>query len=331
MKEQINLIKILEEKGFTYKTSDGIYFDTSKLKNYGRLAGQLLSEKVEGARIEKNPEKKNSVDFALWKFSQPGVKRQMEWESPWGVGFPGWHIECSAMSEKYLGSPFDIHTGGEDHISVHHPNEMAQTEAARGHNLANWWLHNAFLLVDGGKMSKSLGNTYSLDDLRKRGFDPLDYRYFVLGAHYRVPQNFTWQALRAARQARLNLINEIWQINGKDGQINADYVKKFQEKINDDLDMPGALSVVWQIVKDGAVPAGDRLATVLKMDEVLGLRLSDILKIEVPDPVKRILKERKQARLEKNYELSDKLREELKQYGFGVKDEPDGQKLILQF
>lgn len=326
--QQIELIEKLEEKGFTYKTSDGIYFDTVKLSDYGKLTGQKLDEKQEGARVEINKEKRNSTDFALWKFSPQEEKRQMEWESPWGIGFPGWHIECSAMSEEYLGVPFDIHTGGIDHIPVHHTNEIAQTEAARGKPLVNIWMHNAFLLVDNGKMSKSLGNTYSLDDLEKKGFESLAYRYFFFGAHYRVQQNFTWEALEASQNA-LNKLRKIVLGLSKGDDISEKYESQFLDRINDDLDLPGALSVLWTMLKDEGIDSGSKYATLMKFDQVLGLGLEDIKssKIEVSDEVHDLLELRLKAREEKNWELSDQIRDQILEHGFEVKDTADGQEL----
>ena len=328
IEQQIELIQVLEEKGFTYKTSDGIYFDTSKLDDYGRLTGQKQEDKQEGARVEINPEKKNPSDFALWKFSPKDQKRQMEWESPWGIGFPGWHIECSAMSEEYLGVPFDIHTGGIDHIPVHHTNEIAQTEAARGKPLANLWMHNEFLQVDGGKMSKSLGNVYSLDDMQEKGFEPLAFRYLILGVHYRQKQNFTWEALEAAQNALNNLRKLIVDLpHGVD--VSGEYLNKFTNHINDDLDVPAALADLWLMLKDGQVTGEMKYATAIKFDEVLGLKLSELEKqeIEVPDEVRDLLELRKKAREEKNWDLSDEIRDKVQEHGFEVKDGEGGQSL----
>lgn len=328
IEQQIELVQALEEKGFTYQTSDGIYFDTSKLDDYGKLSGQKLEDKQEGARVEKNPEKKNASDFALWKFSPKDEQRQMEWESPWGIGFPGWHIECSAMSEEYLGVPFDIHTGGIDHVPVHHTNEIAQTEAARGKPLANIWMHNEFLQVDGGKMSKSLGNVYSIDDLQEKGFEPLAFRYFLLGAHYKQKQNFTWEGLEASQNALNKLRKVILDLPyGED--ISEGYLEKFKEHLNDDLDIPGALALMWTMFKDDQVPGEMKYATAVKFDEVFGLGLAELEKeeIEISDEVRDLLELRKKARDEKNWELSDEIRDKIKDHGFDVKDSQDGQKL----
>ena len=214
IKEMIELIATLEKKGFTYRTTDGLYFDTAKLKDYGKLARLDLAGLREGARVEINAEKKNPTDFALWKSSpnpstSSGQRRQMEWESPWGVGFPGWHIECSAMSVKYLGQPFDIHTGGVDHVPVHHTNEIAQSEAAAGKPLANYWLHSEFVIVNDARMGKSEGNLITLLELKDKGYSPLAYRYFVLAGHYRTRLNFTWEAMAGAQNTLDNLYSHL--------------------------------------------------------------------------------------------------------------------------
>lgn len=235
--EQIELVKKLEERELTYKTSDGIYFNTAALPEYGRLSGQSAEEKQAGARVEIG-EKKNKTDFALWKFSPTGSKREMEWNSPWGVGFPGWHLECSAMSKKYLGVPFDIHTGGEDHIAVHHENEIAQTMGADGVFEANFWLHNAYLLVDGGKMSKSLGNIYTLNQLAEKGIEPMALRLFFLGAHYRTKLNFTFEAVQGAQKALERL--RTWVGEGSENTDVREYRRRFFEAIDDDLNSPQA-------------------------------------------------------------------------------------------
>ncbi len=321
--EQIEMIEEIEANGYAYTTTDGIYFDTAKLENYGELSGQSLEEKEEGARVVKNPEKRNATDFALWKFSKDAEQRQMEWESPWGKGFPGWHIECSAMSSRYLDDPFDIHMGGEDHIHVHHPNEMAQMEAAHGNKEAHYWIHNAFLMVDGGKMGKSLGNAYTMDDIIAKGFDPLAFRYFLLTAHYRTPQNFTWEGLEAAQNALNNLRDTVraWGT-----PVETVDVERFRNIINNDLDFPGALAELWNIV-NGDEESAVKAAKILKMDQVFGLGLSHYVSqpLSVPEEVGALLKKRAQAREEKNYEASDALRDQIQAAGFDVKDSADGQ------
>lgn len=328
--EQIAFIQAIEEKGFAYRISDGIYFDTAKLPSYGQLSRQPLAEKEEGARVGVNEEKKNPTDFALWKFSPEGEKRHMEWESPWGKGFPGWHIECSAMGEKYLGVPFDIHTGGIDHIAVHHENELAQTAAARGCLEANVWMHNEFLLVDGGKMSKSLGNTYSLDDLAEKGISPRAFRLFLLGAHYRTHLNFTFDAALAAQNAINNLIDAVREW-AKPGDLHADdaSLTAFMDKVRNDLDTAGALAVFWDVVRNEAMPSGVKSATVLKMDEVLGLALEDVVArpLKISDEAQKLLDDRARARANKEWQKSDELRDALAAMGYIVEDTGGGQRV----
>jgi cysteinyl-tRNA synthetase len=325
--EQIELVKKLEEKGFTYKTSDGIYFDTSKLPEYGQLSGQKAEEKQGGARVDLG-EKKGATDFALWKFSPLGSKREMEWPSPWGIGFPGWHLECSAMSKKYLGVPFDIHVGGEDHIAVHHENEIAQTMGADGVLEANFWLHNAFLMVDGGKMSKSLGNIYTLAELEVKEIEPLAYRLFCLGAHYRAKLNFTFEAVQAAQKA-LNKLREALRDLNVPGKIDLDYKNKFNKTIEDDLNTSQALAVMWELVGDEKTESSAKAATLLDFDKVLGLKLGDFIgrPIGLPVKVSVLLEERKAARDKKDWAEADRLRDEIAALGFVVEDSPQGQKV----
>lgn len=322
--EQIAMIEALEKNGFTYRTSDGIYFDTSKLSDYGRLGGQKAEEKEAGARVEMG-EKKHATDFAVWKCSPEHEKRQMEWDSPWGVGFPGWHIECSAMSTKYLGPTFDIHTGGIDHIAVHHENELAQTEGAYGALEANVWMHSEFLTVDGGKMSKSLGNLFTLQDLQEKGFEPMAYRYLVLGAHYRSKLNFTWGALEAAKNAlnRLRSVVRDWE---RGGDVSAEYASEFFEVVNDDLNTAQALALVWKLVDDTSLDSATKSATLLSFDRVLGLGLEAVVGIprERSEEVNQLIEARDKARAEKDWEASDRLRDEIIAQGFDVMDTPEG-------
>jgi len=334
IQEQIEMVRELETKGFTYKTNDGIYFDTSKLEDYGKLA--LLNKEglKEGARIEINPDKKNETDFALWKFSPKDKKRQMEWESPWGIGFPGWHIECSAMSIKYLGEPFDIHTGGIDHIPVHHTNEIAQNEALYGHKTVNYWIHSAHIIVDGKKMSKSLGNAYQLNDLIKRNLDPLLFRYFVISASYRQTINFTWQAIENSKKSYDALINKIAAIKKSatkiDNKYSDEYISKFTDSINNDLNTSGALSFLQELLKDEKIVPEEKIATIEKMDSVLGLSLikntDDVLalKVDIPVEVLNIVKERDIARKNKDWAMSDNLRNKIKDLGYEIKDTENG-------
>jgi cysteinyl-tRNA synthetase len=327
IREQIELVQELEKKGFTYKISDGVYFDTSKFPTYGSFSGQKLEEKEEGARVGVNAEKRNKTDFALWKFSPKEGKRQMEWESPWGVGFPGWHIECSAMSKKYLGQPFDIHCGGIDHIPVHHENEIAQSEAAYGTKLANYWMHSEFLLVDGQKMSKSLGNVYTLQQISERGFDPLALRFLFLGAHYRQKQNFTWEALQSAQNALSKLRNIARDLSIAEAAPDMILLAEFEAALAEDLNTPVALSIVWKLL-DSELSSPTKAATLLKMDEVLGLSLAEVTgkPIEIPDFVRLILEEREEARRNKDWASSDRLRDELAEKGWLVEDGKDGQR-----
>ncbi len=321
--EQIETIRCIEARGFTYRTSDGIYFDTSKLPDYGYL-GRLDIEGLQaGARVDLG-EKRNITDFALWKFSPPGQKRQMEWDSPWGVGFPGWHIECSAMSAKYLGPFFDIHCGGEDHITVHHTNEIAQTQACYGTRLANFWLHGYFLQIDEARMGKSAGNFLRVQTLLERGYDPLAYRFMCLGAHYRSRLNFAWEVLDGAQTA-LNRLRAAAQAWGEPGVVDEDYLDKFATQINDDLNMPRALAVVWDLVKSD-LPDATRKATLLAFDQVLGLRLAEWKPVEepIPDAVMALVEQRVIARKEKRWQDADALRAQVAAAGYEIEDTPQG-------
>jgi cysteinyl-tRNA synthetase len=316
--EQIELIKKLEKKGFTYKTSDGIYFDTSKLKDYGKLALLDISGLEAGKRVDLG-EKKNKTDFALWKFSEtPGV-RQQEWNSPWGIGFPGWHVECSAMSSKHLGEQFDIHTGGVDHLPVHHTNELAQPEAAFGKiPWVRYWMHGEFLTnKEKEKISKSKGGLFTISELEKEGFEPLVYRYFCLLTHYRKQLIFSLEKLEAAKNAYLRLKRICSEISD-DGYLNKEYLKKFRDAIEDDLNMPKALQELWNLLRDKE--AKGKFQTVEKMDSVLGLNLFEEKKEEIPSGIKELVKERELARKNKEWEKSDQIREELKTKGFSVDD-----------
>ena len=318
IKEQIELIKILEEKNYTYKTSDGIYFDTSKFKDYSKFARLDIKGLEAGKRIDFG-EKKNKTDFALWKFSEkPGV-RQQEWDSPWGIGFPGWHIECSAMSSKYLGKHFDIHTGGIDHIPVHHTNEIAQSVCAFGKKpWVNFWMHGAFLSFKEGKMSKSKGKILTISELEKKRFNPLIYRYFCLTTHYRKRLIFSMKNLEAAKNSFERLKNIISEI--KDKGINRKYLKEFEKAINNDLDMPNALQVLWKLVRDEK--AKGKLGTIKKMDEVLGLDLLKKEEIEIPDKVKELVKKRNKLRNKKDWKKADELKNKAIKKGYTIIDTP---------
>ncbi|MFA6273156.1 MAG: cysteine--tRNA ligase [Candidatus Paceibacterota bacterium] len=333
--EQIALIQTLMEKGYGYKISDGLYFDTVKFSTYGELGNKKQQQLEVGARVEENTEKINPADFALWKFSD-----DLGWNSPWGKGFPGWHIECSAMSMKYLGKHFDIHTGGIDLLGTHHPNEIAQSEAATNKKFVNYWLHNEFITIEGRKISKSLGNTVSLKNIAGRGFSPLAYRLWLLSAHYRSPVNFTWEVLEGADKALFRLkklLVEEWGI--KLGKINTDYSEKFSAAISDDLDTPKALALLWDVVKDKNLAKEDKRATILYFDKIFGLGLADraALSKEMkmsqlspekwPSAIKTLIDEREEARREQNFAKADTIRKELAQKGYQVKDTPTGPEL----
>lgn len=324
--EQIDLIKKLEEKGFTYETSDGIYFDTSKLADYYRLSRQKPEELKAGVRVEMG-EKKNVSDFALWKFSPEDEKRQMEWDTPWGKGFPGWHIECSAMSIKALGESFDIHTGGIDHISIHHTNEIAQAEAATGKLFVKYWVHHAFLTVEGEKMSKSLGNTYTVEDVKEKGYDPLALRYLYLQTHYRQEMNFTWEALEGAQNALNKLRNFIADWEGA-GNLLESYEERFRDAMNDDLNMPRALAVVWEMIKSEELDM-NKAKTLAEFDKVLGLGLLDFKKetVRFPEEIQELLKKRDDLRKSGKYEEADKIRDEIEEKGYIIEDSASGIKI----
>jgi len=325
--EQIELIKKLEKNGFTYKTSDGIYFDTSKMKDYGKMAN-LKNQKLEaGKRIDLG-EKKNITDFALWKFSPSTdsgqAKRQQEWNSPWGIGFPGWHIECSAMSMKHLGEHFDIHTGGIDHIPVHHTNEIAQNEGATGHKVVNLWIHGEFLTSAGEKISKSKGGLFTLSELEEKGFNPMAFRYLMFTAHYRTPLNFSLQALQEAQNGYERLNNIISEIKD-DKKINKKYLEEFEKAIDNDLDMPKALSVLWKMLRDQK--AIGKIKTIAEMDKVFGLDLLKKEELKIPQEVEKLINERETARKNKDFKKSDELRDKIKELGYLVEDTIEGQKI----
>jgi len=320
IKEQIALVKILEEKGLTYKTADGIYFDTAKLASYGRLGGINVMGQLEGVRMEKNPQKHHSADFALWKFTPNGVRRQMEWPSPWGVGFPGWHLECSAMSHKYLGQSFEIHTGGVDHLAVHHNNEIAQSEAAYGAVPARIWLHSEFVLQDSAKMAKSAGHFIRLRDLEKQGFDPLDFRCLCLLTHYRSKLNFTVEALKNARNVRLGWKNCICEINDKEGEEKffAEALEEIAKEMATDLDTPKALAILSKTL--GSSHRGCK-RFLQKIDELFGLDLA--AKKVIPGEVRELVAKREKLREGGRFDEADKVREEIANLGWAVEDRKD--------
>jgi len=323
IQEQIELVKTLEKKGYTYRTKDGIYFDTSKLPDYGKLAGPKEKKLKPGKRVDLG-EKKNITDFALWKFSKKPGERQQEWDSPWGIGFPGWHVECSAMSMKYLGVPFDIHTGGTDHISVHHTNEIAQNEAATGKKSVNYWMHGAFLVFKGEKISKSTGGLYTISDLQKKGFKPLAYRYFTLTAHYRSLLDFSLVNLEKAQESYDRIKNIISELKS-DKKDNPKYFSRFEKAVNDDLNMPEGLSVLWNLLRDKK--AQGKLNTIQKMDKVLGLDLLKKEKIKIPKEIQELVAQREKARMRKDWKRADKIRDQIQQRGYWVEDTSKGAKI----
>jgi len=342
----ILLVQALEEKGYTYQTSDGLYFDTAKLSDYGKLANVNLKDLKEGARVEINTEKRNPTDFALWKFTLPGVSRQMEWKSPWAKkSFPGWHIECSTMAMRFLSNCFsgekfypqrfetiDIHTGAIDLIPIHHTNEIAQTEAATGKKFVNYWMHNEFLQVDGKKMSKSLGNFYTLSDLEKRGYkDLMPLRYLFLNTHYRKKMNFSWEALAGAKKTWQRLINEVkaWQGAGEKSNKNTKEMNWWQNKfchaVADDLNMPQGLAVLWQMAKSDLSPKM-KIALIREFDQVLGLGLMKVVKQggEIPKKITQFAEKRRVFRENEDWEKADVIRKEIEKAGYRIEDTVDG-------
>jgi cysteinyl-tRNA synthetase len=334
IKEIQSMVQILLDKGFAYSTPLAIYFDISKVKDYTKLSGQNLEENKNGAgngQVE-DPEKKNSADFAIWFFKAGKHEQAIQyWPSPFssplvenGNGFPGWHIECSAMSKSLLGDTIDIHMGGIEHIPVHHTNEIAQSESANGVPLANYWLHNEWLMVNNSKMAKSEGTAFSLAEVKEKGFHPLALRYFYLQANYRSKQNFTWEALQSAQTGYERLLNNISNLGNKIGKINQEYKKKFSESIYDDFNTPQALAIVQELLKSD-MPNEDKLATVLDFDKVLGLNIKKTVKNKntektIPENIQKLLAERKIARENKDYKKADELRDQIIALGFEVKD-----------
>jgi cysteinyl-tRNA synthetase len=319
----------LRPKVFTYRTSDGIYYDTSQLPTYGYLARLDIEGLHAGMRVDMG-EKRHPTDFALWKFSPPDHKRQMAWESPWGVGFPGRHIECSAMSAKYLGTFFDMHCGGEDHIAVHHTNEIAQSEACHGTRLANFWLHGYFLQLDDTKMAKSAGDFLRRQTLSEQGYDPLADRFFCLSAHYRTTLHVTWESLDGAVTA-LNRLRTAAYEWGSPGAIDVGYMNSFTVQINDDLNMPRAVALTWELVKSD-LPPPTKKATLLQFDRVLGLRLAEWPPAEtvVPDEIMVLVQQRHQACAEKRWKDADTLRAQIKAAGYAIDDTPQGPRVRAQ-
>ena len=325
IEEMLEMVQKIIENGYAYETSTAIYFDVSKLDEYGILSGINLREQKAGARVEVDPEKRNPYDFALW--IKAPENHLMKWDSPWGPSYPGWHIECSAMSQKYLGEVFDIHTGGIDLIPTHHENEIAQSKGACGKIPAHYWMHGEYLLINGGKMSKSLGNVYLLDDIIKRGYDPLVYRLFNFSCHYKGKLNFTWEGIEAASTALTRLRDgyqkHLTGMADVDGTIISEIENKFHQAINDDLNMPLAMSAVWEAVK--YQDKSPKIAKLLeKFDTVLGLKITEKKEEEIPQEILELVEQRKVARNEKNWTESDRLRDLIAQKGYSVKDTKDG-------
>ena len=329
IKEMLEMVRKIMKNGYAYETSTAIYFDVSKLDKYGILSGINLNDQKAGARVDIDPEKRNPYDFALW--IKAPANHLMKWDSPWGPSYPGWHIECSAMSTKYLGEEFDIHTGGIDLVPTHHENEIAQNKGACGKNPAHYWIHGEYLLINGGKMSKSLGNTYLIDDIIARGYSPLAYRLFNYSCHYRGKLNFTWEGIESANTSLIRL-REGYQkhLNGNSdvsNEIIADMENRFHQAINDDMNMPLALSVVWEAVK--YPEKSPKIAQLLKkFDTVLGIKIDEVQETKIPQEILDLVEERKQARSDKNWSESDRLRDLIAEKGYIVKDTKDGTEVL---
>ncbi len=330
IQEMVEFVETLVARGLAYETSDGIYFSIEKFPGYGKLSGLNLNEQREGARVEVNLEKEHPADFALWK--KAPKNHIMQWESPWGMGFPGWHLECSAMGLKYLGEYFDIHTGGVDHIPIHHENEIAQNWGYKGREVIRYWLHAEFLQVDGGKMSKSLGNVYNMHDLEEKGFEPLAFRYLTLNAHYRKLMNFTWEAMDGAQKALNRLRAGIERFRQTDRDHHGrekftHYQQEFKEALNDDLNLPRAMAILWDIVR-GEDVSKEAYELIMGMDTIFGLDLQGIEKEkekeELPDWIHRLIEKREEARRQKDWGTADSIRDELAREGIKLIDTPEG-------
>ena len=334
IKDMIEFVKVLVEKGYVYETSRALYFDISKLDKYPVLSNRNLDDQIAGARVDVDPEKKNPYDFALW--IKAPENHIMKWESPWGLSYPGWHLECSAMGKKYLGKEFDIHTGGVDHIPTHHENEIAQSKGCTGHIPAKRWMHVEFLQVDGGKMSKSLENTYTLDQLQEKGIEPLAYKLFCYTAHYRTKLNFTFDSAISSQKA-LNRLRESYllHLESEDNNVEKEkieeYRKRFMDAVNDDLNMPLAMGIVWEVARN-EIKSKQYAKLLIEFDKILGLDIEhskDYLekeeKIELPEEIKSLVEQRKQTRENKDWAESDRIRNLLKEQGYVVKDTKEGQ------
>lgn len=353
IQQQLNLVIALEKKGYTYVIADdGVYMDTSKVPDYGKLALIDIEQLKEGARVEVIPGKKHPTDFALWKFERPGENRAMAWPSPWHPrSFPGWHIECSAMSMEYLGEQFDLHTGGIDHINVHHTNEIAQSESATGKQpFVRYWVHHNFLRIDGEKMSKSLGNFFTIDDVLKKGFNPRALRLLFLTTHFRSEMNFTWENLAGMQKTYDRLIRQVVSLRESKGRTTLtedklekinDYRQRFFAHLENDLNTPEAIAVMWEVLKSN-IPSPDKYDLLIEFDEVLnlGLRLAKLEKTTQTEPVastalppeiQQLQSQRDAARKQENWVEADALRQQLEQHGYIVEDTPQGTQLFRQF
>ena len=326
IQDMLEAVEELVKKGYAYETSTAIYFDISKLDKYPVLSNLDLENQKAGARVEVDKEKRNPHDFAVW--IKAPANHLMKWDSPWGPSYPGWHIECSVMSQKYLGKVFDIHTGGIDLIPTHHENEIAQSKGLYGEIPAHYWMHGEFLLINGGKMSKSLGNVYIIQDIVDRGYDPLVYKLFCYSTQYRKKLNFTWEGMDSAKTS-LDRLRDAYQkhLNGTEDvpeEVLQKYKNDFLKAINDDLNMPVAMSVVWEAAR--TPNKSKKIAGLLKeFDKVLGIKIDEYKEEEIPQEIKDLLELRKQARENKDWNESDRLREEIKAKGYIVKDSKEGQ------
>ena len=329
IQEQIEMIKQLEKKCFTYTAVGNVYFDTSKLKDYGKLA-KLNLKAEQKSRVEKDKNKKNPHDFVLWFTKSKFQDQEMKWDSKYGRGFPGWHIECSAMATKYLGKQFDIHCGGIDHIPIHHTNEIAQSEAAFGIKpWVKYWMHGEFLVLAGNKkMAKSSENFITLQTLIDKGYDPLAYRYFCLGTHYRKPLMFSWEAMDSAQNALKKVQNKVLELLEKpqEGKKNTEqYIEAFQHAINDDLNMPQALAAMWEMLKDKSINNKIKYRSLVEFDTIFGLKLKEIKRIKLSAKLQRFLEKREDARLKKDWKEADEIREKIKLLGYTIEDSLSGQ------
>jgi cysteinyl-tRNA synthetase len=332
--EMIKIIRILEQKGVPYWAGDKYFvYDISKFKDYGKLSGKKLEDLRPGVRLESVPGKRNPLDFALW-IKDPN--HLMKWNSPWGVGYPGWHIECSAMSMKYLGETIDIHTGGEDNIFPHHENEIAQSEMATGKTFVHYWLHVRHNLVEGEKMSKSKGTFFLLQDLMDKGYDPLAYRYLCLNTHYRTNLNFSWQSLEAANKTLQRLRQEVESLKREKGIFSflskgsaksQQYKKEFLNYINDDLNMPKALGLTWEMLKDKELSPKEKYDLLMDFDKVFGLKLDKVKKIKIPLKIKILVRKREKYRKQEDFDRADEIRKRIEQLGYIIEDTDQGPRI----